>query len=84
MRYSSMAEFGREHQLDYLFFTPNDFYRESREGELRLIVRHLVQTGTDFELLREDGGAIYKINKAASASTGNGITRVGAIAKRQR
>ncbi len=71
-RYYSLAEFGRQHRLEYLFFTPDDFYRDAREEDLRSIVRHIVQTGTDFELLRmDDGGAVYKINKPASAGIGN-------------
>lgn len=76
MRYSSLAEFGREHGLEYLFFTPNDFYRDTREEELRSIVRRVVQTGADFELLREDGGgAIYRINKPATAGGGAAAKR---------
>ena len=72
-RYYSLAEFGREHNLDYLFFTPDDFYRESREDELRSIVRRVVQTGADFELLREDnGGSIYKMNKPGPPDVANG------------
>ena len=79
-RYYSLAKFGREHDLDYLFFTPDDFYREARPEDLRSIVRSVVQTGRDFELLREDnGGAIYKINKTAGASPSR-----GAITKPQR
>jgi hypothetical protein len=67
-RYYALAEFGREHQLEYLFFTPNDFYRDAGEEELRSIVRRLVQTGADFELLRkDDGAAIYKINQPTAA-----------------
>jgi len=66
-RYYSLAQFGREHNLEYLFFTSNDFYRQSREDLIRSIVRGVVRNEADFELVREDpGGSVYKINNPRS------------------
>ncbi len=74
MRYRALSQFAREHRLDYLFLTADDFYREAHPDDIRSVVQRLVRTDANFELLRQDdGGSIYKIHEPASVSVGNGI-----------
>jgi len=72
--WDSLANFGREHKLEYLFLTTDDFDRESGSDHIRSMVDRVMQSGTDFELWSRDGGSsIYKIKKRPVVGLGDGI-----------
>jgi len=64
----SMADFAREHRLNYLLLTPDDYHRDLNERGARGLTEAM-QSSAFREVYTSNGAAIYKLNPAPGAVT---------------